>query len=156
MRAVASDDPKYAGALDMGVHIAEYAVCGWRGAFADGNASAKAASYLYEGFTFPLTGPGIWNAPGREPLTRDCGCLLPWLSGLPAGLRLSAVKRAENGKGIVVRFWESVGRETKLVLPGKTLLPLDTLENPRSDAPVAEYTFRPFEIASFSVDPEIG
>ena len=150
LRCVTSGDPTYADTNDPGTHIAEYALTAWTGGFADGNCSAKAAAYLTEGFTDPVTAPGLWNEPGEKETLPPCGTLFTALGALPAGLRLSALKRAENGDGIVVRFWESAGRETVFTpAPGTKLLRLDTLENPLPDPPADSYTFRPYEIGTF-------
>ncbi len=154
LRAFAADDPRYAGASDRGRHVCEYAVAAWRGAFVDGDPAALAARFLTQGFTAPVTGPGIWNDPALAPQanTETAGCLLPWLSALPKGLRLSTFKWSLDGKNPVLRFWESRGKPATLALPeGVKLLPCNTLETPTGEAAVSAYTFRPFEIATFRV-----
>ncbi|MBQ6066369.1 MAG: hypothetical protein IJK89_06070 [Clostridia bacterium] len=144
MRDGSSFAQNYAGTGDHGVHTAAFALASSQGDFADGDFSNRAAAFNFRGHT-ECVGPR-----GGEPL--DTSVRLPWLADLPDGLRLGALKWAEDGSGPVVRFWESAGRSVTLTLPrGVTLLRCDTLENPETDTPTAEYTFRPFEIATFRV-----
>lgn len=132
----------YRGTGDHGLHTAAFALTSSQGDFAAGGFSARAALFNCQGHTEcvePREG-----APIHEAVR------LPWLADLPGGLRLSALKWAQDGSGPVVRFWESAGRPVTLHLPdGVTLLRCDTLERPADDAPVSSYTFRPFEIATF-------
>ena len=134
----------YAEANDNGVHTAAFALASSQGDFADGDFSNRAAEFNVRGYTECV------EPQAGEPLCETTR--LPWLAALPGGLRLSALKWAEDGSGPVVRFWESAGRPVALTLPdGVTLRKCDTLERPAADAPVSEYTFRPFEIATFRV-----
>ncbi len=152
LRSFIAGDPKYAGAVDCGVHIADYALAAWAGAFADGDCANRAARWHTQGFTLPLTGPGLWQDPSAPapPDAAESGTLFPALTDLPAGLRLSAFKWAENGDGPVVRFWESRGTPVTLTMPDGVLLQrLNTLEEPQTEEKTASYTFRPFEIATF-------
>ena len=147
LRAMRDGSPfaqNYAGTGDRGVHTATFALASSQGDFADGDFSNRAADFNLRGHTeCPAPRDG-------EPLAQ--GTLLPWLAELPKGLRLSALKWAQDGSGPVVRFWESAGRPASLTLPeGVTVMRCDTLENPAADAWVSEYTFRPFEIAAFRV-----
>ena len=147
LRAMHDDSPfapNYAGTSDCGVHTAAFALASSQGDFADGDYSNRAAAFNFRGHT-ECAAPCV-----GEPLPQ--GTLLPWLADLPQGLRLSALKWAEDGSGPVIRCWESAGRPASLSLPeGVTLLRCDTLEHPSADAPVSEYVFRPFEIATFRV-----
>ena len=154
LRSFSSQDPRYRGTTDCGVHTAEYAAACWQGDFPAGDPAAKAAAYLTQGFTAELAAPGKRREPSLLPAanTAEQGSLLGWLSPLPAGLRLSTLKWAQDGAGPVVRFWESAGKKPTLILPaGVTLLPCDTLERPLGKDAVSAYTFRPFEIATFRV-----
>ena len=154
LRAVTSGDPRYAGTNDTGVHEADYALAAWDGGFADGDPANRAYRFLRQGITVAQTGPGIWNDPAfapREPAA-ERGCLLPCLTDLPKGLRLSTLKWAQDGECPVVRFWESAGRPVTLKTPpGVLLRRCDTLEQPTGEEDVSEYTFRPFEIATFRI-----
>ncbi len=151
LRAFDYDNPTYANTPDKGFHVAEYAVAAWRGAFADGGAEALSAKFNQFGRTLELARDGMLPLTGEKPLTKEteCECLFPALENLPANLGFSAFKRAEDGDGFVLRLWESAGKETALRVPGVSLLRCNTLEEPESDTWVSEYTFRPFEIATF-------
>ena len=134
----------YRGTGDHGLHTAAFALTSSQGDFAESGFSEKAALFNFRGHTE--------CAEPREGGPVDTSVRLPWLSGLPQGLRLSALKWAEDGSGPVVRFWESTGNPVTLTLPeGVKLLRCDTLERPAADAPVSAYAFRPFEIATFRV-----
>ena len=135
-------DQNYRNANDHGCHTAAFALASSQGDFAAGGFPEKAALFNFRGHTECV------EPHEGEPL--DTSVRLPWLSDLPGGLRLSALKWAEDGSGPVVRFWESEGKPAALTLPeGVKLLRCDTLERPTAEAPVASYAFRPFEIASF-------
>ena len=152
MRAFTCDEPKYRNTDDRGTHISEYALTAWAGSFADGNCAAKAAQYLTKGHTRALFGPGMWIDPSlkQEKAAEETGCLLPVFEDIPLNLRLSAVKWAENNSGLILRFWESAGKEATLKMKrGSSLIRCNSLEEPQPDQPVCEYSFRPFEIATF-------
>ena len=136
--------PNYAGTNDRGLHTAAFALASSQGDFADGGFSARAAAFNFRGHTeCPEPRAG-------EPV--DEAVRLPFLVDLPEGLRLSALKWAQDGSGPAVRFWESAGRPVTLTLPeGVALLRCDTLERPTADEAVTQYAFRPFEIATFRV-----
>lgn len=134
----------YRGTGDHGIHAAAFALTSSQGDFADGSFSARAALFNFQGHTECVE--------PRNGVPLDTSVRLPWLSDLPKGLRLSALKWAQDGSGPVVRFWESAGKPVTLTLPdGIELLRCDTLERPAADTPVSEYAFRPFEIATFRV-----
>lgn len=136
-------DSLYRGTADRGAHRAAFALACAPAGFADGRYSERSAAYVVLGHTELPTcdGPGIADAS-----------LLPFFPVLPPGLRLSAVKRAEDGSGIVIRLWESEGKPAVFKPDGGAkLLRCDTLERPTAGAAVSEYAFRPFEIATFRV-----
>ena len=152
LRAVGCAEPRYRGENDPGTHTAEYALAAWAGDFAAGACAARAAAFRQRGVTFPLAAPDLWEdpdaAPGEE--TAPAGQLLAALNGLPAALRVSAVKWAQDGSCPVVRFYESAGLPALLKLPeGWRMLRCDSLERPLTDERVSEYAFRPFELATF-------
>ena len=135
----------YVGANDRGHHEAAFAVAFSEGDFTESDFSGQAALFNTRGHTACVAcGAG-------EPLPE--GTALPWPADLPRGLRLSALKRAEDGDGIVIRLWESAGKPALLRMPeGVSLRRCDTLERPLTEEAVSEYPFRPFEIATFRVD----
>lgn len=134
----------YEGANVRGIHEAAFALTSSEGDFAAGGFSARAALFNTQGHTECVT------ARDCEPL--DPTTRLPFLTHLPENLRLSAVKRAEDGEGIVIRLWESAGVPVSLTTPdGVALQRCDTLERPLTEEAVTTYPFRPFEIATFRV-----
>ena len=144
LRAFECGDPKYNETNDVGRHTSEFALTFWSGDFASGNCSARAAAFNAHGHTHKLDSSELSSA-GE-------GCLLPVLTNIPKQLCLSALKWAEDGSVPVIRFWESVGSEVTLKLPENVkLIQCDTLEAPISENAVSEYTFRPFEIATFKL-----
>ena len=154
LRAFSTNDPNYAETNDRGLHSSDYAIAAWEGDFSDGGASSLAAQFNFTGHTLEIKAPGKWlpedKAEASElPETAKLLCALP---ELPANLRLSALKWAEDGSGAIVRFWESAGKETELKMPkGTALLPLTSLEQPKSAIAASKYSFRPFETATFKL-----
>ncbi|GEM_PF-1076006 len=152
-RSFAPDGPTYAGTCDCGHHECEYALVSFKGAFADGNTAALAESYCVPTWNQPVeNGVGVRISGNPTGDTYAGDRVLPQLfSAVPDNLILSAMKAAQDGKGIVLRFYESAGKTARLKLPaGMKLLPCDTLEVPKTGArKVGVYTFRPFEIATF-------
>lgn len=151
LRSFEYDNPTYRGTTERARHVSEYAVAAWRGAFADGDAQSLAAKFNQFGRTLELSRDGMLPLTGEQPLNRanECGCLFPALTGMPKNLGFSAFKRAEDGNGFVLRLWESAGKETALHLDGVRLLRCNSLEEPETEEWRSEYTFRPFEIATF-------
>ena len=134
----------YQGANVRGRHEAAFALASGEGEFTACDFSGQAALFNTQGHTECVT--------AREGAPLPEGSLLPWLSALPEGLRLSALKRAEDGEGIVIRLWESAGKTVTLSVPATAaLLRCDALERPLTEEAVTAYAFRPFEIASFRV-----
>ena len=156
LRAFSSDEPRYAGGCDHGEHAADYALYAWDGGFTDGDVCRAAAGFAQRGTTLQLTGPGIWNDPASaaSPVAVSADTMLRAFRDFPAGLRLSALKWAENGTGPVIRFWEALGRPALLqTANGYRLLRCDSLEQPETEQTVDSYTLRPFEIATFRLLP---
>ena len=134
----------YKGANVRGKHTAAFALASGEGDFAACDFSGQAAVFNTQGHTECVA--ACEGAPLEEVP------LLPWLAHLPRNLRLSALKRAEDGDGVVIRLWESAGSPATLSMPGGvTLLRCDTLERPETEEAVATYRLRPFEIATFRV-----
>ena len=153
LRAFSDNDAKYRGTNDHGIHISDYAITTWSGSFADGCCGRRAADYLRQGHTEPLTAPGKWIDPKQDktPL-QSILTLMPVFCRIPDALCVSAFKWAEDGYGPVIRLWESSGNHITLELPdGVTLQRCNTLEEPFSTEHVSAYTFRPFEIATFRI-----
>ncbi len=153
LRAFTDPDPRYGETNDCGKHSSDYAVACWRGSFASGCCGARAAAFLRHGHTLELTAPGKWISPhiktrGDLP---DTYALLPQFADIPAALCVSAFKWAEDGKCAVIRLWESTGNEVTFKPNGVRLKRCNSLEEPISDEFVSEYTFRPFEIATFRI-----
>ena len=145
LRAFESGDPKYQETNDLGKHSAEFAISTWTGSFSGGNAPLKAAMFNRHGLTRAVSSDcGIVSA-GE-------GCMLPALTNIPEQLCLSALKWAEDGSSPIVRFWESVGSTVTLKLPENVkLVKCNTLEAVCDGTQMSEYTFRPFEIATFKL-----
>lgn len=145
LRAFGPVEPKYKETNDVGRHTAEYALATWCGSFAEGNGPAKTASFNRHGHTHAVSSDSDVVSEGE-------GCFLPALTNIPENICLSALKWAEDGTTPVVRFWESVGSSATLKMPANVkLLKCNTLEEVCDTAPVSEYTFRPFEIATFKL-----
>ncbi len=152
LRAFSTDEPKYAGGCDHGLHAADYALYAWEGGFAEGDVCRASAGFAQRGTTLQLTGPGIWNDPACTAPATGAGAdtMLRAFYDFPAGLRMSALKWAEDGSGPVVRFWEALGRPALLqTANGYRLLRCDSLEQPEAEKAADSYTLRPFEIATF-------
>ena len=153
LRAFSGGDPRYSETNDCGLHTSDYAVTAWAGSFASGCCGAGAARFNRHGHTLELTAPGKWNSPHiptRSDLP-DTFSLLPQFAHIPEALSVSAFKWAEDGKGAVIRLWESTGNPVTLKPEGALLQRCNSLEAPLTEAYVAEYTFRPFEIATFRI-----
>lgn len=154
LRAFSSNDPRYAGTNDCGVHSSDYALTSWEGTFAEGFCAARAARFLAHGHTLELTAPGKWISP-HLPRTKALPqerSFLPQFAGIPENLRISALKWAEDGSIPVIRLWESAGLGATLKMPQDILLQqCNTLEDIIKTEPVTEYRFRPFEIATFRI-----
>lgn len=143
LRAFDCGDSRYSETSDRGKHTSEYAITTWTGTFTDGCCSAKSSAFNAHGLT---RGISDCSTSVSEPE----GCMIPALANIPAQIRLSAIKWSEDDMTPVVRFWESTGREAVLKMPENVkLIRCNTLEEECGDAPVSEYTFRPFEIATF-------
>ena len=140
-------DTGYEQSNDCGRHESEIALTSWRGDFARGNASALAASFRAAPLCFL---PEKWDGENELPLS---GCLaengLSFLAGLPKNVIVSALKRSEDGKDLVLRVYESAGKETVLRADAR-LVRTDLLEKKTNNG-VKRYVLRPFEIATFRV-----
>jgi len=145
LRAFECGDPKYKETADIGKHTSEFALSTWAGSFADGKAPVKSAMFNRHGHTHSVSATSAVASSGE-------GCMLSCLTNIPEQICLSALKWSEDGSVPVVRFWESVGSSATLKMPEKVkLVQCDTLENSISNTAVSEYTFRPFEIATFKL-----
>ncbi len=73
------------------------------------------------------------------------------------GIVVETIKTAENGRGTVVRLYESLGRATTTALhtslPHTTATLTDLLENPLEHADLEHLAFGPFEIVTIRLEP---
>lgn len=151
-RAFTTGDPTYAGTNDIGHHASDYALTAWTGTFADGCCSKKAASFNMHGHTQAVNTADPHSCKYNTPVKAGEGCLFPAFTEIPDSVRLSALKVAEDGDGIVARFWESTGKSAVIKMPkGIKLVRCNTLEEETGISKTSEYVFRPFEIATFKV-----
>lgn len=151
LRAFAYENPTYSGTNDIGCHSSDYALTIWTGDFAEGCCSQRAALFNMHGHTQEIS-ESVYEerVHGERAEEKGEACLFPALTRIPAALRLSALKWSEDGKDVVVRFWESTGKSVTIQLPeGVKILSCNTLEEPQTHVLVSEYTFHPFEIATF-------
>ncbi|MEL4318553.1 glycoside hydrolase family 38 C-terminal domain-containing protein [Leifsonia sp. YIM 134122] len=74
-----------------------------------------------------------------------------------AGVIVETVKHAEQGDGVVLRLYESLGRATttalRVSLPHGAAHETDLLERPTADADLERLVFRPFEIKTVLLEP---
>ncbi|TFV98926.1 alpha-mannosidase [Leifsonia flava] len=74
-----------------------------------------------------------------------------------AAVIVETVKRAEQGDGVVLRLYESLGRATttqlRVSLPHGAAHETDLLERPTADTDLARLEFRPFEIKTILLEP---
>ncbi|MFD1713283.1 alpha-mannosidase [Amnibacterium flavum] len=87
----------------------------------------------------------------NNPLTIAQGTVFESLIGVDdPGVLVETVKRAENGDGVVLRLYESLGRPTTTVLrtalPHAVALTTNLLEVPAGEADLDRLEFGPFEI----------
>lgn len=153
LRAFSSDDPRYGETNDCGKHSSDYAITAWAGSFASGCCGARSARFLRHGHTLEITAPGKWISPHgtRQAEIKDTFSLLQQFAHIPEQLCLSAFKWAEDGKAAIIRLWESTGNAVTFQPSGALLQRCNSLEEPQTEEYVAEYTFRPFEIATFRI-----
>lgn len=112
---------------DLGPHTVRYALLPHRGSWKTGKVDRAGAE-----FSLPIAG-------SEAPTGCDIGAPKPGLSLSPDNLFLSAWKRAENGRGWIVRFHEGRGRacRAELTFPRrvKSAQRVDLLEESLGDAP---------------------
>ncbi len=136
-----------------------------------GNHSYRMALYPHEGnwryaykkgqdFNMPLT----LYMP-ENPNTKSANETLPesqsFLELGPENLIVSAVKQAEDGNGIIVRFYEAEGRYSKLSLKGfkpirqaylTNMIEYDEKELPVSGGGIVEMSVKPWEIVTLRLN----
>ena len=145
MNSVANT-PDFSVHAECGHHECEFAISSWAGDFSTGAAARTAAQYTAAQICAAPSAAGEARLPENLPLC-------PALNALPETLRLSALKRSEDGKDIVLRFYETSGQSPVLALPGIPLVRCNTLEEPQGQ-PIESYAFHGFEIATFRVPAE--
>lgn len=141
LRGTASPDPQ----ADIGVHQLRYALYPHAGDWRDAGTVGEAAC-----FNRPL----VWTEgiPGTI-LSR------PLVAATPANVAVDTIKPAEDGKGFVVRIYESVGSASKArVSFGTTVGAIhlsntleDMLSPIASDANSCTLELRPFQIATLRI-----
>ncbi|MCR5484577.1 MAG: hypothetical protein K6F09_03185 [Clostridiales bacterium] len=149
LRAMVCGDPNdknnyYKNTNDRGRHQASFALASFEGDFENAGFSHAAETFNSIGHTECLKRPSNGKLlPGR---------LLDLFKAVPENISLSALKLSEDGKDVVVRFWENAGKTAEIkTKDGVELLRCDSLEEEKSDSAVSCYSFRPFEIAAFRV-----
>ncbi len=141
LRGTASPDPKG----DIGTHHLRYALYPHAGDWRDGGTVAAAAS-----FNRPL----LWTAGGVPQILAK-----PLVSVTPANVVIDTIKPAEDGKGWVVRLYESHGASTTARLdfgvPLKSIRRSNTLEDDGDDLSLqgngCTLALHPFQIVTLRV-----
>jgi alpha-mannosidase len=91
----------------------------------------------------------------NPPLLSDCGAFESIAETSSPQVIIETVKPAENGKGAVLRLYESLGKEAAVSLhtriPHSAAFFADMLENPGEQADLSSLHFSPFEIKTVIV-----
>ncbi len=144
LRAPTDPDPE----ADQGTHTFAYSICPHAGTLAQSD-TVKRAYYLNQPMAaIPATGAKTTVPTAFSTVETDRENLI-----------CETVKAAEDGKGIILRFYESANRRTKakvkLGLPAKKVYLCDLSENVLCELPLCDgmfpYTFGNFEIATFKI-----
>ncbi|MBQ8952570.1 MAG: hypothetical protein IJ048_00510, partial [Clostridia bacterium] len=144
----------YEGANDKGRHQAEFALAFAPCRFEDASFSEKAGAFAAAGHCECITGEsaGYLGVTGEDDTVPLDAPLLPQLASLPSGVRISALKLAEDGKRTILRVWEGEGRPVLYALPeGIAMRRCTTLEEPADEFWTNTLSLRPFEIATFEI-----
>jgi alpha-mannosidase len=142
LRGTASPDPQG----DIGVHRFAYALYPHAGDWRDGGTVGEAAR-----FNRPL----LWSKGAPSQILAE-----PLVSAEPANVVIDTIKPAEDGKGWMVRLYESHGASTAARLafgvPMRHVHLSNTLEDPGDALPVdgnaCRLTLHPFQIATLRVN----
>ena len=137
------------GAVDNGRHVSEFALISGEGSFQSLNPASRAAAFNAAAYSLTM------KKNDGEALPAEA-CFLPTLAKLPANIRISALKRSEDGCDLILRVWEASGISASLPMPeGIELLPCNTLEEVNGEA-VEVLNLRPFEIATYRVKGDLS
>ena len=148
LRATTMPDP----VADRGEHRFRYALLPHGGSFPDAGVVQRAAELGIA----PEARPAGPAGSGEQPATASL------VTSTSPGAVVSAVKRADEGDGLVVRLYEAWGgrRRTQLRLahPVGRAQRADLLEQPQSDVELTDPTtldleLRPFEIVTLLLTP---
>jgi alpha-mannosidase len=120
---------------DRGNHRFSYAFCPF--------ASGRLDKVIAEGYR--LNNPVLPVSAPLESLVRVSG----------SAVIVETVKPAENGRGVVLRLYESIGKtavvQLEISIPYTVVSAADLLENPTGTADLANLSFSPFEIKTLLV-----
>lgn len=135
-------------ALELGSHTFEYSLQTHEGDWRQAKIYRQAREYIYPPISIPANSQGV--LPGE----------FSFLQLSPDNLVLSALKKAEDSDGVILRFYETKGEltaaEIKLFREIKRLTKVDLLENEEDELPVdgdvIKLEVKPFEIVSLKLE----
>jgi len=137
-------------ALELGSHTYEYALLPHHGDWRQAKIYRSAGEYTSPPISVPASGQG--DLPGE----------LSFLQLSPDNLVLSALKKAEDSEGVILRFYETKGEptsgEVRLFRRIKRLTRVDLLEQEEAelaaDRDIIRLEVKPFEIVSLKLEFE--
>jgi alpha-mannosidase len=152
LRSPTSPDPE----ADQGNHTFTYSLLPHAGGW---NEQTISAAYALND---PLL---VYECPNAKPASKDSGLLLPQESLIRAeqpNIVIETIKRAEDGHGIIVRFYESQRCRGPVTLsssfPLKAAWYTNLLEQNEREVPVNDQqislSVRPYEIVTLRLIPE--
>jgi alpha-mannosidase len=115
-------------------------------------------SYAFMPFAAGELGPVIAEAYRlNNPLRVITGGTLPsQVASTEAGVVVETVKPAEQGSGVIVRLYESLGQTTttelRVALPYSTATETDLIERPIGEVQLSALQFSPFEIKTILLE----
>ena len=145
LRAPTYPDPE----ADRGVHSFTYSICPHNGTLRESD-TVMLAYYLNQPMTaVPATGTETLIPPEYAAVECDC-----------ANIICETMKPAEDGNGVVMRFYECANKRTParvtIGLPAKKVFLCDLMENVLEEIPVSNglfrHTFANFEILTIRVE----
>lgn len=136
------------GAVDCGKHISNLAIVSGCGDFTALNCAALAGAFNAAALSFTVQ-------PGRGEEMPSKRCYLPAFAELPKNVRISALKRSEDGQDLILRVWEAAGKEAVIAMPEDiTLIPCNSLEEVEGQGR-SSWRLRPYQLATFRVQGNI-
>lgn len=115
-------------------------------------------------FTYALCPLGTDNARAVEEAYRlnhplyagNCASFASIAAVRDPGVVLETIKQSEDGKAVVLRLYESLGRETRTALSTRIRYDRarfsDMIETPQGEADLADLCFHPFEIKTIRLE----